>query len=252
VALESGEASTCTDDVFRAEQSRLEEIRSLQSGANPGNDLENGGTVSHESVRANTGEGSRLVSNMSDAIDDPERIGNKLRAAREARGLNQIELAAATGYSNGWISSIERGVAIPTATFIRRMEVALGADLGSAEYALPRGRRGDVGDWGMTITEVAGYVGLSRTRVYELAKNYSRLRDSSGRAWATDTQMSEIYKSRLPWVDVDGYQRVAISDCAKWRVYDSMDVVKPLDEIDALVEKEIEEIKKWLKKRRRA
>lgn len=181
---------------------------------------------------------------MSDGVDDPERLGNKLRVAREAKGYSQIDLGALTGYSNGWISSVERGVAIPTSTFVRRMEIVLHVDLGASDYVVRRIKRGDVGDWGMTPTEVAGYVGLSRTRIYELLGKYSELEgDGLGSV--------DLYKGYLPWVSVDGYRRVNIEDCARWKVYDSTEW-KTLDEseLEELIGSEMEAIRTWLGKRR--
>jgi DNA-binding XRE family transcriptional regulator len=201
--------------------------------------------------RIAAGPGSaRLVSNTSDGIDDPGRLGNKLRAAREAKGLSQIELGEMTGYSNGWISSVERGTAVPTSTFARRMEIVLGVDLGLSELVGRSGkRRGSVGDWGMTASEVAGYVGLSRTRIYALMRAYAEL--PSGDAIVVEGS------SYLPWKDVDGYRRISISDCAKWIVED---MIEHADESfsseyarvgkEALIEAEENRIRDWLKTRR--
>lgn len=252
--------STCgSDGVVGSDAGRLEETRSLQSGIDTGSDLEDRGVApTLQDVGANPsrfvgGCSSRILTNISDGVDDPERIGNKLRAAREAAGLNQIELGEATGYSNGWISSVERGVAVPTGTFVRRMEVALGVDLGSAQYMGSRIKRGDVGTWGMTPTEVAGYVGLSRTRIYELLGAYSRLNEEMTADPGKRISRTELYKGYLPWCDVDGYRRVSITDCAKWRIYDAhgIDLEEVTsEELAPYVEQEKDKIKAWLKTRR--
>lgn len=176
-----------------------------------------------------TGTG-RLTSNMSDGVDDPERFGSKLRAARELKGLSQIELAEMTGYSNGWISSVERGVCVPTGTFARRMEVVLGTDLGVTELLrnLSSHRRGSVGTWGVTATEVAGFVGLSRTRIYGLMNVFT---DAVG-GRARHAENAELFNSvlweetdgraYLNWVNVDGMQRVRRTEVARFVVCDGL------------------------------
>jgi DNA-binding XRE family transcriptional regulator len=218
-----------------------------ESVSNSNLDLPVAMSVGGRRRRIAAGPGSaRLVSNTSDGIDDPARLGNKLRAAREAKGLSQIELGEMTGYSNGWISSVERGTAVPTSTFARRMEIVLGCDLGLSELVGRSGkRRGSVGNWGMTASEVAGYVGLSRTRIYALMRAYVE-RD-------LDTPQIGI----LPWKDVDGYRRISISDCAKWIVEDMIEHADSNFEVEyarvgkeALIEAEENRIRDWLKTRR--
>jgi transcriptional regulator with XRE-family HTH domain len=48
-----------------------------------------------------------------------QAVGQILRALRESRGLKQVEVAAATGYSQRTIGMIERGEKSPT---IRTLE----------------------------------------------------------------------------------------------------------------------------------
>lgn len=143
------------------------------------------------------GQGAgRAIENVTGGKDDPNRLGNKLRRAREKMRISQIELAKASGYSNGWISAVERGDASPTGTFVRRMERVLGVDLGYLDVVSARrqrGKKGDVGDWGLSVSEAAGYVGLSRTRLYEL-----------------------IREGELETVGVDGFKRLRIVDVCAW------------------------------------
>lgn len=178
--------------------------------------------------------GTRLVANIVQGVDDPGRFGVKLRLAREERGLSQVELGEMTGYSNGWISSVERGVAIPTGTFARRMEVVLGRDLGVTDLLrdLSSLKRGDVGNWGMTPTEMSGYVGLSRTRIYELLKMYTRhssaidiaLKVEAGELDGDEYRLEAAFDFSLGYVrsmKVDGWQRIEISECARFVLWEN-------------------------------
>lgn len=194
----------------------------------------------------------RIVANISAGIDDPMRFGNKLRLARIEKGYSQLELAALTGYSNGWISGVERGSSVPTTTFARRMELALGADLGVNESLgnwLGK-RSGSVGDDKMTATEVAGYAGLSRTRIYALMRNYVGKGEFDPISWRT----------MIPWEDVDGYRRIKIIDCATWVINDriasgdidfgSLEGTENRPGAADLIKVEELAIKEWLKRRR--
>lgn len=165
---------------------------------------------------------SRLTDNLHAPLNDDRRFGNVLRAAREHAGLTQIELADRTGYTNGWISNVERGAGVPTATFVSRCERILGANLGYSSMVM-RPRKGDVGAWGMTATEASGYVGLSRTRIYEMMR-----------------------KDQLAFVLVDGYRRVRITDLADWVVQDARS--RGMGVISG--EEEGAKIRDWLKSRR--
>lgn len=197
-----------------------------------------------------SGSGSRLVANIVQGVDDPRRFGNKLRAAREGQGLSQIELGEMTGYSNGWISSVERGAATPTGTFARRMEVVLRADLGVTDLLryLSNCRRGDVGNWGMTPTEMSGYVGLSRTRVYDLLKVYTENRVAID---ARDCGGFDFGVGYVRWVAVDNWQRIEISECARFVVWEGLG--RPRDSVVAGVAgvAGVEaDIRNWLDRRR--
>ena len=54
---------------------------------------------------------------------------NKLKEARKAAGLTQVELSRKTGMSQQDISSIERGDRDPTASTLRKLADALGCKI---------------------------------------------------------------------------------------------------------------------------
>lgn len=53
-------------------------------------------------------------------------LGNKLRAARDAKGWTQAELAAAIGVSRKTINTVENGVFIPSTVVALKLAKALG------------------------------------------------------------------------------------------------------------------------------
>jgi putative transcriptional regulator len=53
-------------------------------------------------------------------------LGNKLRAARDAKGWTQAELAAAIGVSRKTINTVENGVFIPSTLVALKLAEALG------------------------------------------------------------------------------------------------------------------------------
>ena len=63
-----------------------------------------------------------------DAAYAKRAVGAALATARKARHLNQTELAARTGMSQGDISKIERGVVAPTTLTLIKMVHAPGAE----------------------------------------------------------------------------------------------------------------------------
>ena len=204
----------------------------------------------------------RLVSNVSDSVDDPERFGFKLRRAREEKGLSQIELAEMAGYSNGWISSVERGVSVPTGTFARRMEVVLGTELGVSKLLLELSshRRGSVGSWGVTPTEVSGFVGLSRTRIYGLMNVFTNA--IGGRAGDPDLFNSVWWEENdgrgyLAWVNIDGLQRIRRTEVARFVVTDRLKMSGltiesiSIDEYWERVAEVLTDLNDWLDKKRR-
>src|ERR671921_1921019 len=59
---------------------------------------------------------------------DRKRAGKRLRAIREAAGLNQIQLAAASGLTHEAISRLETGRCWPYAETVRKLAGALKVD----------------------------------------------------------------------------------------------------------------------------
>ena len=55
-----------------------------------------------------------------------ERLKNRLREAREARGLTQAELAVAIGVSRKTINTVENGVFGPSTVIALKLAAALG------------------------------------------------------------------------------------------------------------------------------
>jgi transcriptional regulator with XRE-family HTH domain len=98
------------------------------------------------------------TSSVTDAADDEamgERLGAHIRTLRHGRGLTLVRLAEATGLSHPFLSQLERGLAQPSLSSLRRIAVALQTSpielIGAAE-APPSGvvavevhRRGESG-----------------------------------------------------------------------------------------------------------
>jgi putative transcriptional regulator len=53
-------------------------------------------------------------------------LGNRIRAAREARGLTQAELAARVGVSRKTVNTVENGVFVPSTVIALKLAGALG------------------------------------------------------------------------------------------------------------------------------
>lgn len=184
--------------------------------------------------------GSATVDRSEDVVSRGERLGDRLRQLRESAGHTQVSLGKELGYSSGWISSIERGAVPVTERYIRKIEFYFGVSIDRSviESGVEIGRvipiRGDMGDWGMTPTEVGQYVGYSRTSIYKFMKYWSE--DVDVPAWM-----------KLPWVNVDGLRRIKITDCAAFAQQD----VSHCDTVPAVnVIEETLAIKEWLKTRR--
>lgn len=74
-------------------------------------------------------------------------LGQRLRAAREARGLSQVTLAAEAHISQGYLSQLEQDEREPTISIAARLAAALGmsldelaAGVGVSAAATPPGR----------------------------------------------------------------------------------------------------------------
>jgi transcriptional regulator with XRE-family HTH domain len=79
---------------------------------------------------------------MSTIVDSVAAFGERLRAARRARGWPIDRLAAASGVSRAMISKIERGESSPTAVVLGKLSAAL--ELSIAEL-LASGSGGEAG-----------------------------------------------------------------------------------------------------------
>jgi excisionase family DNA binding protein len=87
------------------------------------------------------------------------RAGKRLRAIREAAGLNQIQLAAASGLTHEAISRLETGRCWPYAETVRKLAGALGVE---PERFVAREKTGLSL---MTVAEAASRLGVPAGRV---------------------------------------------------------------------------------------
>jgi transcriptional regulator with XRE-family HTH domain len=88
-----------------------------------------------------------------------ERGGKRLRAIREAAGLNQIQLAAASGLTHEAISRLETGRCWPYAETVRKLARALGVE---PEQFIARDKTELTL---MTVAEAAARLGVPSARV---------------------------------------------------------------------------------------
>lgn len=73
---------------------------------------------------------------MIDAKPEMVRLGQRLRAARQARGLSQEGLANESGLHRTYVSSVERGQRNPTFGTLLKLSKALHMDLGDLVQGL--------------------------------------------------------------------------------------------------------------------
>jgi excisionase family DNA binding protein len=88
-----------------------------------------------------------------------KRYGKRLRAIREAAGLNQIQLAAASGLTHEAISRLETGRCWPYAETVRKLAGALDVE---PEQFIARDTKGLTL---MTVAEAASRLGVPAGRV---------------------------------------------------------------------------------------
>jgi excisionase family DNA binding protein len=88
-----------------------------------------------------------------------KRAGKRLRAIREAAGLNQIQLAAASGLTHEAISRLETGRCWPYAETVRKLAGALGVE---PKQFIARDKTGLSL---MTVAEAASRLGVPAGRV---------------------------------------------------------------------------------------
>lgn len=200
------------------------------------------------SIRPANDKASSLGSGEStDYNINVETVGSKIKARRLSLGLTQKQLAKNSGYTNGWISVIERDIERPTRQFLIDIEIALGVPLGTWSHEWKDRRKvGDVGDKLMTPTEVSRYLGVSRGVVYSYIHRYDPV----------DDVRVGIYKNKLSVVFVDNYMRVAIRDLARWVCVEDGAILAAensgcSDEaILELIVQEEQAIRKWLNSER--
>ena len=58
-------------------------------------------------------------------------LGSKLRAVRRSRGKTMQEIASAAGLSVGFVSQVERGIAVPSISSLRKLAAALEQPVGN-------------------------------------------------------------------------------------------------------------------------
>ncbi len=121
---------------------------------------------------------SYIVDVMSTIVELTQAFGERLRAARTARGWALDRLAAASGVSRAMISKIERGESSPTAVVLGKLSAAL--ELSVSE--LLEARRGSAaamprsGD-GLARRAAPGHEGLARAGVVARAAGIPAWRD---------------------------------------------------------------------------
>jgi len=80
---------------------------------------------------------------MAEAITDPieqtltDRLAERLRAARKAKGLSLDSVAGISGVSRSMVSQIERGESSPTVAILWNLTTALGVDFAGLLEARP-------------------------------------------------------------------------------------------------------------------
>jgi len=94
-----------------------------------------------------------------------KRAGKRLRAIREAAGLNQIQLAAASGLTHEAISRLETGKCWPYAETVRKLAAAL--DVEPERFVT----RDKTGLSLMTVAEAASRLGVPAGRVQNWLRN---------------------------------------------------------------------------------
>ena len=94
-----------------------------------------------------------------------KHAGKRLRAIREAAGLNQIQLAAASGLTHEAISRLETGKCWPYAETVRKLAAAL--DVEPERFVT----RDKTGLSLMTVAEAASRLGVPAGRVQNWQRN---------------------------------------------------------------------------------
>ena len=58
-------------------------------------------------------------------------LGSKLRAVRRSRGKTMQQIASEAGLSVGFVSQVERGIAVPSIASLRKLAAALEQPVGN-------------------------------------------------------------------------------------------------------------------------
>ena len=72
--------------------------------------------------------------------DNLTELGERIRAARQSRGLTQEALAAQAGVDRSYVGGVERGQRNVTFTMLCKLCVALGCDVAELTRGLPNPR----------------------------------------------------------------------------------------------------------------
>ncbi len=163
-------------------------------------------------------------------VDDPKAVGERLRAAREAAGLSQRQLAF-SGCSPAYISRIEAGDRIPSLQLLREM----GRRLGVTEDYLATGLEREAGGEDRKLLDAEVSLRLGDVEVAE--QLYGEVRESAetaairSRALAGLGQIAlgrgepreaiELFEEALRVGDVEAATQPAVAD-ALGRAYASV------------------------------
>ena len=134
-------------------------------------------------------------------VDDPKAVGDRLRAAREAAGLSQRQLAF-TGCSPAYISRIESGDRIPSLQLLRE----LGRRLGVSEDYLATGVDPHERDGAVLEAEVALRLGELEFAEGLYAKMLSEVADDDVKANAHAGLGQVAYRRGDPHLAIERFE----------------------------------------------
>lgn len=77
------------------------------------------------------GDGPDTTSGAADGHEGPDPLGARIRALRRHRGLTLRELADRAAVTESFLSQVERGLASPSISTLRRIASGLGESIGS-------------------------------------------------------------------------------------------------------------------------
>ena len=96
-------------------------------------------------------------------------LGDKIREARQIRGMSLTELARQSGVSRSYLYDLEKGISVPTIPIVVRVENALGIRLTTREEDLSINERQLLEAWrngrmDVILKMVANKVGAGELR----------------------------------------------------------------------------------------